>query len=128
MDIVGERRLLKLADILDTADADHKVKKKPTYDQMQITHDCGTPACAIGHWIRSTRGRIILTSDDVLKHAEVFGSEGTSAVGAAEFRITPGQAHELFGGDGCGSAKTAKEAARYIRRFVKRVKQSEAHS
>lgn len=125
MDAVGERRLLTLAWDLDTADEKHRSKKQPTYDQHQIKHNCGTPACAIGHWIRRTRGRIALSKDGVLTHAEVFGSEGVSAVGSIEFRITREQANELFAGDGCGKAKTAKQAAKYIRRFVKRIKKLE---
>lgn len=125
MDIVGERRLLKLADILDEADATHRAKKEPTYDQEQVTHDCGTPACAIGHWIHHSRGRVVLTDNDILLHTEVFGAEGVILVGSAEFRITGDQSYELFSGRGCGKAKTAKQAARYIRKFVKRVRKAE---
>jgi hypothetical protein len=125
MDIVGERRLLKLADILDLADETHRAKKQPTYNQMHIEHDCGTPACAIGHWIRHSRGRVYLTSNDVLLHKDAFGAEGVCLVGSVEFRITGEQAYELFGGRGCDEARTAKQAAKYIRRFVKRVKQLE---
>lgn len=125
MDIIGERRLLKLAGILDEADAAHRAKKEPTYDQEQITHECGTPACAIGHWIRHSRGRLMITEHGVLLHREVFGAEGIRFVGSAEFRISGEQAIELFAHDGCGEAKTAKQAARYIRKFVKRVRKAE---
>lgn len=125
MDAVGERRLLKLAGILDVADAVHRANKEPTYDQQQIKHNCGTPGCAIGHWIRHSRGRIIFYSNGLLTHEEVFGAEGISAVGSIEFRITRDQSVELFAGDGCGNAKTAKQAAKYIRRFVKQVKKLE---
>jgi hypothetical protein len=125
MDIVGERRLLKLADILDSADEIHRAKKEPTYDQMSIEHNCGTPACAIGHWIRHSRGRIHFSEHGVLTHADVFGAEGVGHAGAAEFRISFEQSVELFGGSGCARAATAKQAAAYIRRFVKRVKKAE---
>ena len=37
-----------------------------------------------------------------------------------EFDITYDQYAKLFDGDGCGRAKTAKQAARYIRAFIKR--------
>lgn len=125
MDTVGKRRLLTLADDLDVADAKHRAKKQPTYDQRQIKHDCGTPACAIGHWIRRTRGRIHMSEHGVLTHSEVFGAEGVGHVGAAEFRISFKQSVELFGGSGCDKATTAKQAATYIRRFVKRVSKLE---
>lgn len=126
MDIVGERRLLKLASALDVADEIHRARKEPTYDQKQIKHDCGTPACAIGHWIRHTRGRIYLTDGGELFHkeSECFIS-GVQHTGSIEFRITYSQADELFGIDGCGEAKTAKQAARYIRKFVNRVRKAE---
>ena len=125
MDIVGERRLLKLAGILDLADAQHRARKEPTYDQQQIHHDCGTPACAIGHWIRHSRGRITVSEEGVISYPEVFGAEGITFVGALEFRITGPQAFELFGNNGCDEARTAKQAAKYIRRFVKRIKKLE---
>lgn len=126
MDIVGERRLLKLADVLDLADERHRAKKEPTYDQGQITHDCGTPACAIGHWIPHSRRRLIFTKEGVLFHAENFGIDGIRNAGHKEFRITYDQSDELFSSHGCGGARTAKQAAKYIRRFVKRVKKIEA--
>jgi hypothetical protein len=126
MDAVGERRLLTLAADLAVVDANYRAKKRPTYSQRTIKHDCGTPACAIGHWIRRARGRIVLSKDGVLTHKEtLFTCEGVSAVGSIEFRITRDQAYELFGGIGCGGATTAKQAASYIRQFVKRVKKLE---
>jgi hypothetical protein len=121
MDIVGERRLLKLAGILDDADMLHRTNQEPTYNQGSVNHPCGTPACAIGHWKRHSRGRIIFSMDNyTLIHTESFGSCGIRMVGAAEFRITQNEAEELFGGRGCDDAKTAKQAAKYIRKFVRR--------
>ena len=109
---VGNRRLLKLADVLDTADAEHKRKGEPTYSQIYFNHSCGTPACALGHAcaIPAIR-RAGMSERDYLRSVEVFC-------------LSNGQWHELFDSFGCGEAKTAKQAARYIRAFVRRRSQS----
>lgn len=122
----GKERLLKLAEILDVADAQHRKKKEPTYVQNATIHDCGTPACALGHWAAANKRRfkydrrsgIVALLDDPENIA-------VSVIGAREFDLSMGQAVELFSGWGCGEARTAKQAARYIRTFVKRVERVE---
>jgi hypothetical protein len=105
----GNRRLLKLADILDVADALHRKRKEPTYSQLDVEHGCGTPACAYGHAVanRDLRRAGIPSYSDWNRREEFF------AVAATEF-------YDIFGGDGCNGARTAKQAARYIRTFAKR--------
>lgn len=114
---LGNRRLLKLAAVLFVADAIHRANKQPTYNQGVLTHDCGTPACAWGHYgfIPSVQKRGINIMNISCSLCETA---------AAEFGITISQAHELFGIFGCNHARTAKQAARYITNFVKR-RQSE---
>jgi hypothetical protein len=117
MDIaLGNERLLELAAILDVADAQHRQRKEPTYDQSVIVHDCGTPACAAGHWAASNPDRW-----------EIRGGctylKGRSSMGAIpamsnEFALSIDEYEELFGSAGCNGARTAKQAAKYIRRFV----------
>jgi hypothetical protein len=103
---IGNRRLLKLASILDTADAEHRRRGEPTYDQRAFDHQCGTPACAYGHWISQSHvnRRLVLNE----REAE------------SEFAISPHEADELFSHRGCNYARTAKQAAKYIRKFVAR--------
>jgi hypothetical protein len=101
----GAANLMLLADILEAEDVMHRATGQPTYNQAAHEHDCGTPACALSHWY-AYKGTTWLDADvdEVL----------------AEFALTPAESLELFGIRGCGNARTAQEAARYIRAFVTR--------
>lgn len=112
----GAKRLLKLAAILDKADAEHRKKGEPTYDQTNIRHTCGTPACALGHWAAATPTRFWLKP--LLKYRPAPHLYGEWEIGEAEFGITQQEADIIFGPDGCNYATTAKQAARFIRKFV----------
>ncbi len=115
---LGARRLLKLASILDTADALHKKRGEPLYNQEDYVHSCGSPACALGHYAANTRG---FTLDRAWGEYCRKGLSFTWDCGAAkEFGLSTSEATELFYYNGCGEAKTAKQAAKYIRSFVKR--------
>lgn len=120
---LGWKRLLKLAAILDTADAQHKAKGERTYRQSIFTHACGTPACALGHYVANTRRGDWSMS----RTAVLFGGEPLHdfVPVSAEFGISEDEAMRIFSTFGCDNAKTAKQAARYLRKFVKR-KQAEA--
>lgn len=124
MDIaVGNERLLQLAAILDVADAQHRQRKEPTYDQSVIAHDCGTPACAAGHWAAANPDRWSIKDDcTYLKGSRL----GPIAALCEEFALSHEEYGELFGTSGCGEANTAKRAANYIRRFVKRRQTSQS--
>lgn len=118
---VGNRRLLKLADILSKADATHKKKSEPNYDQQFYAHECGTPACALGHWATANRRWVWLgLKYDLFPRLRNNSHGSTTEDAMEEFHLTEDEADELFEVDGCGNAQTAKEAARYIRAFVKR--------
>lgn len=101
----GNVRLLRLASILDAADEYHKQHNEPAYKQRSLIHPCGTPACAGGHWDASPEGQ------------ELGGSQQDWR---KTFAINGKEESELFGGEGCGDARTAKEAAEYLRSFVAR--------
>ena len=101
----GQANLLRLADILEDADERHRAAGRPTYRQAAHVHDCGTPACALSHWYAHL-GRSWLDGD--LEEIE------------ADFALDAAEAAELFSGSGCGNAKTAKQAAAYLREFVAR--------
>lgn len=118
---IGNRRLLKLANILDTADAAHRKRKEPTYSQYEFTHDCGTPACALGHWAAANPRRWYFEGS-LYPQLRNAGSPYTSPLDDAcdEFSIDSDETQELFDVGGCGNARTAKQAAKYIRAFVKR--------
>jgi hypothetical protein len=110
---LGARRLLKLAKILDTADALHKKRAEGPYDQQIYQHECGTPSCAWGHYVLSDK-RIAARLG--MRKEEIYAGEHPKS----EFGIDWEDANELFGMRGCGHAKTAKDASKYIRSFVKR--------
>jgi hypothetical protein len=115
---VGNRRLLVLAAILDTADAEHRRKGEPTYNQCVWSHYDGiSPACAAAHWEASPQGKRVSASeggfmDHFALEIKIPGLVPLGGHGSLE--------SELFSGTGCGNARTAKQAAKYIRGFVRR--------
>lgn len=116
----GLKRLLRLADILDVADAQHRAKKEPTYDQSTFKKSCGTPACALGHWAAHNprRWKFDTTGHPYLRTTEpLYGISFEDA--SQEFGIDHHAINELFEYNGCGRAKTGKQAAKFIRKFVK---------
>lgn len=90
---------------------------------------CGTPACALGHYAaRTDLQRIvkiaIVKDDDGAKYAEVqmFGTSDDMDFADERllnhFGIEYDEMDELFNHDGCGGARTALQAAKYIEQFV----------
>lgn len=121
----GAKRLLELAKLLDGADALHEKRGEPTYSQTAIRHECGTPACAIGHWGAANPKRFKVRSrlGQGVAHTYVYASDPSlcheTDQGVAEFGITREESYALFSSWGCGRALTGKAAAAYIRKFVK---------
>jgi hypothetical protein len=124
---IGDRRLLRLADVLDKADAEHKRRGEPGYCQSRYRNTklpdeelspaaCGTPACAWGHYIEipSVRKRF-----RALGRTYPYSGIYFSVSDLAEFAIDRYEDEDIFGPSGCGGAQTAKQAAKYIRAFVK---------
>jgi hypothetical protein len=104
--VTGNINLLLLADILDNADAKHIAAGEPTYDQTDWAHDCGTPACAIGHWQAFKGRRVRPENDDLNRCAHEFSMDIGSDEWAKLFGYKPGY------------ARSASEAAEKIRKFV----------
>lgn len=80
---------------------------------------CGTPACALGHYAYRTdlQDAFILMKGTVYhKRDDGLGSLGDYS----HFGVTPREAMELFGGDGCNDAYTPQQAITYIEGFIKR--------
>lgn len=96
----GGKHLALLVYILDDADEKHRLAGEPTYLQRAVRHPCGTPACAIGHLRDAYR--------------DVFGFNS--------FLMVPRwqDYYELFSQWGCGNAITARQAADYIRHYIRR--------
>lgn len=143
--IAGNKNLLELADILDAAHAARALHPEiAPYCQGRFAWDCGTPACALGHWAAAHPEGWRWYGDNS-RWLEADGLDGatiTAFARAAEvFALTihrwdrtdyyddpndselvEGQPEvaELFDEFGCGNAGTAAEAAAYIRKFVAR--------
>lgn len=122
----GNRELLRLAGILDKAhveyatDASHLGgSTSKGYDQSEWYHECGTPACAYGHYVAHSPEKF-----DAWLGGYVYRATGHGAineielVSRREFALTLGEKRDLFSTEGCGYAQTAAEAAAFIRRFV----------
>lgn len=92
----------------------------------QADKGCGTPACALGHYAsrRDLQRAFKLDEDGLVNDASDysvgFDVEKRSPEIEEHFGLSRSEPSELFGPEGCGHAKTVKEAARYIERFVKR--------
>ncbi len=129
---VFAQRLLKVVKSL---------RESPNPKEFTMDHygnGCGTPACALGHYANRTdlqkTFRLRLDKDFIDKHAsQLEYSMATDVVNKTgkrqhyagleilkHFGIDWGEAEEIFGGNGCGEAKTPSQAARYIEKFVVR--------
>jgi len=97
--------------------------KDPERFCMAFFSDCGTPACALGHYaarrdlqntfyLRRVRGWLGLVSN----RNEDIGVDDPHV--HRHFGINFDEAQELFGIKGCGDARTPTEAANYIEIFV----------
>lgn len=117
---VGAPRLLKLADILDAAEPMQLTDGKPSgyYQRRWIwgKNDCGTPACALGHWAANNQDRWEAYDIDQIRLKGRYGPIGSAK---QEFCLSDREVSELFGIDGCGNAQAdPRKAAAYIRNFV----------
>jgi hypothetical protein len=127
---MNKERLLNIAKALREA-------PRPDKFTMSDVHACGTPACAFGHYAArrdlqqdfqlptrcyENRDYPWIFCNTVLVGA--WGATRPTAMWGREasnhFGIPHDQVNELFCSDGCGNAKTATQAAQYIKRFVSR--------
>lgn len=114
---LGNRRLLRLAAYLSKVDAIHKRRKEPAYSQDTFVHECGTPACALGHYavLNPRRWHLVFRAPSRI-NSEICSPRNDAK---DEFDITGDEYWQLFSSYGCDGAATAKQAAAYIRNFVK---------
>jgi hypothetical protein len=87
--------------------------------------DCGTPACAIGHYAarQDLQKLFFIANGQMMVHYPngdwpIMVDSDKSIVPLQHFGITYEEWDELFDVDGCGNAATAIEAAEYIEQFV----------
>lgn len=122
------KRLRTVAAALDEADAIPFFRKTFTMrvwgfgfnHERQNVPDCGTPACAMGHYAARTdlqRGFKLDSDGDVATTGHLKGYRVDFAM-RMHFGIDVNQHEKLFGHDGCNRAKRPKAAASYIRKFA----------
>lgn len=119
-------RLWGLSSILYNADRKHKMNDEPAYYQKMYVHACGTPACALGHYAMTPEARDrgwSLSNLDNLRFRGFLISYPDPQV-LNEFGLTLDESFKLFGTQGCGKAKSARQASLYIRKFLKKKKRS----
>lgn len=87
---------------------------------------CGTPACVLGTYAY----RKDVQSEFCLRRDRVYGGIGVFVKGTSEeasydsdivqehFGLDYKETEELFGADGCDSAQSEEEAARFIEQFI----------
>lgn len=121
---VGNQRLLQLASMLEAVE---QVKRLDNgnlqgYDQAEILHPCGSPACAWGHWYVANRERINQEALGVVATTKLKDGSEVTWVGIEqaerEFSMDAYSRHAMFGANGCHRAVTGADAAKYIRSFV----------
>jgi hypothetical protein len=117
--------------LLNVALALRESRRPDMFDMGSECHDCGTPACAIGHYaarrdlqdvfeIRALKFYSGKSYADLYIYGEVAGAWWEEQPTCQYFGITPDEGTELFYVIGCDGAKTPTEAAEYIERFVQR--------
>lgn len=115
----GNARLLELADILDGADEEHEKRKEPKYSQIHFVHRCGSAACALGHWALAKPERWeVAYGVPRLIGSMYWVSADAESDACLEFCLSLKETNRLFGVWGCSCARTAKDAAKYIRAFA----------
>jgi len=82
---------------------------------------CGSPACVLGHYATKfprraewTHGLPVPNLQDY-EEGDISFFEGWSK----HFGISTAQVMELFEAEGCGGAKTRRQAIAYIKKFIK---------
>lgn len=89
------------------------------FDMELYVHECGSPACALGHYaMRPDFQDDFTIQGGNIRYQGAFCFWNAHDAAARHFDITKDEAKELFDDDGCGGARTIDEAADYIVAFV----------
>lgn len=110
------KNLEELACVLDVADDFHAMNGEEGYAQTRFVHPCGTPACALGHWVAHKYPKKVNHLKDARQLGTIIVDICEKDFGIAQWAYSTWL--KLFGPDGCKGAKTSIQAAAYIREFV----------
>ena len=115
--------------LLNVARALRESKKPEEFTMHFYAADCGTPACALGHYAarHDLQDCFALDQDGDLVEVGTDDGEGFQLLTSWDFAdvlnhfgITLDEADKLFSSHGCSGATTPIEAAEYIEQFVER--------
>ncbi len=109
MNQIQKKRLLNVAKALREAPEPSK------FTMVRYFNYCGTPACALGHYVFRTDLQKTFAKNDFIRGGL---SSYTDDSVLTHFGISNRESEDLFGDDGCDMADTAIEAAKYIENFV----------
>lgn len=107
-------------------------EEKSEFTMAHYVHDCGTPACALGHFAAR---RDLQRAFKIVKRASctrgtyaqaLYGNDSDLLSSGDYFGLERAQMNELFGPAGCDDAETPLQAARYIERFIKRIEKEQS--
>ena len=106
--------------LLNVAKALEESPNPDKFTMETFGHDCGTPACALGHYAsrQDLQDAFLLDRDGFLRDGDGFTICYDDPDLLEHFDIRDFEAAELFSAIGCAAAETPREAANYIRAFV----------
>jgi hypothetical protein len=105
------------------------LRESPDPDKFymgDVIHNCGTPACAFGHYVCRTdlQDSFVPRQHSIVRGWGAYWKDsGAYALYFAEetrlhFGLDLEEHHKIFAGGGCGGAKTATDAAMFIELFA----------
>lgn len=109
--------------LLNVARALRESPNPDKFDMKLIQHSCGTPACALGHYVARTDLQSAFLPPPIGARYRINDVNGLmlypfGPLVLGHFGLSETELEELFDEEGCGGAKTAVEAAEYIEKFV----------
>lgn len=126
-------RAIHLRRLLNVVRALEESPNPERFTMAQYGHECGTPACALGHYCaradlqsafllskHTNRGESEQPTWPAPKDDITFALAFDDDEVLTHFGINNAEADVLFGSEGCDGARTALEAAAFIRAFVAR--------
>src|SRR5262245_7142093 len=111
--------------LMNVARACRESESPKDFTMARFTNTCGTPGCALGHYVARTDLQRIMVEVyhagipwPVLRDNRDRAVDYDSPETRRHFGLDSEALTELFSPWGCGRASTSGQAARYIERFV----------
>lgn len=114
MNALQKRRFKTLIEVVDAT-------PRKDFNMSSLLHVCGSPACALGYYAAHRKftapfRRTYVEYLDGHKEYEALNDWFLSA--ETHFGLTADETVQLFDFSGCGGARTPKQVAKYLRKFL----------